>query len=353
MRKILLFSILLMTISLSLINLAHSKNYQLCTYGDEDSAGARNALLKTIDLQTAIITDSVIISTCGYVPSKKPAIISLNGQRYLIAFSEDGGYNKNVCKRDYTVYYVIVKDSTTLSVMHRDSVFDAAISQFKQYRGDSTFQYGLIRYQDTSYTNLIPSGRFTLDNDFNFYRQNSMAPNSIPGRITLLGSFECLDRVNLPNNHNLYYSLDLNSNYWILRLSSAGLLIDSLLVENISHASTIFAYHPGRDKIYCFYLNYEQHGKFKEYEKNYKQDWITPQVKIYDPGTLKLSDSIQIADFDSGNYPLGERGLADVVGDYIVYYFFEDEWIGSINPAVLFIFDTRTNEARWLRVGWR
>jgi hypothetical protein len=159
--------------------------------------------------------------------------------------------------------------------------------------------------------------------------------------------------LNFPNPLNLYYSLN-NSRYWLIRINNGGSLVtDSLMAEDGSPSSAIFAYHPVTNKIYIFHLNFEQHGKFSELDKNYGDRWIQPQVLVYDPDTFQLMERHTITDFIPGNYPLVENGPADVIGDYIVYYFFDDEWMGKFNPAMLFIFDTRTNEATWLRVGWR
>ena len=107
------------------------------------------------------------------------------------------------------------------------------------------------------------------------------------------------------------------------------------------------------DKLYIFDLNYEYHIYEPEWEKLYGQDWITPEVYIYDPISLDLIECDTIADFPKNNFPGIEYGLADVVGNYIVVYFFDCELREGFLPAMLFIFDTRTNTARWLNVGWR
>jgi hypothetical protein len=64
-------------------------------------------------------------------------------------------------------------------------------------------------------------------------------------------------------------------------------------------------------------------------------------------------DSIPIPDYPEGDFISGSYGPAELVGPYIVYYFGESNDLGQLYPAMLFIFDTRTNEATWLRVGWR
>jgi len=81
-----------------------------------------------------------------------------------------------------------------------------------------------------------------------------------------------------------------------------------------------------------------------------------------DPSILVRYKALDLTLFDSTpiSYPPIEDGYASCewgdcrkVGQFLIHYFFEGEEPGYFSPAMLFIFDTRTNEARWLRVGWR
>jgi len=62
--------------------------------------------------------------------------------------------------------------------------------------------------------------------------------------------------------------------------------------------------------------------------------------------------AIQYPNSDSGYIGSG-YGPCERIGPYFIYYFFDGEDYRYFSPAMLFIFDTRTNQATWLRVGWR
>jgi hypothetical protein len=104
--------------------------------------------------------------------------------------------------------------------------------------------------------------------------------------------------------------------------------------------------------LYIFNLNYEIRFKNK-IVKGYGQDWIESNVRVINLENFSLIDSIQVPDYPEGDYISGSSGVADVVGNYIVYYFGSSNDMEIFAPAMLFIFDTRTNQAAWLRVGWR
>jgi hypothetical protein len=334
------------------VPLVYSQTYFIHTYGEEiDSNGNRNVLIKSIDINQAVILDSFSIYNEGFVLFKKPAQVSVNNQNTFVSVIQKGGYNKNCSNMYHAVVISIVNNNNFFSLVRRDSIPNAILGIFKQYADESSFRLKVFQRNDKLH--IIPSGDYTLDNDYQFRKLRNYDPHLSPGGIRRIGSFEYLNRLNLPNTHHLFSTIGRDTRFWILRLDLNQNLVDSLMIENCEQCSKIFAYHPLRDKLYIFHLNYEAHGKDPEYDRNYGQDWITPEVLVYNPSTLQLLERHELTDFDSANYPGNERGLADVVGDYIVYYFFEDDWMGRFNPAMLFIFDTRTNEARWLRVGWR
>jgi hypothetical protein len=336
-----------------LVNISVAQIYYVNTYGNPTKEGLSLIFIKAIDLERGIIIDSVVAANYGYIWQKTPVQIVLEGRQLLLTITENGGYAKNSYMGPNSVIYAIVRAGRNMTIVRRDSIDNVVIDCFDQYPGDQNFRFGLARHMDSSYTMIFPTGEYTLGRDFSFIRLPGLDLN--PERIEMPNqqNFRYLHRLNMPNLHRLYRSISDDSHYWILRLNSDQNIVDSLMIDYEGRASSIYAYHPAKDRLYVFHLNYEQHGKFREYDKNYGQDWIVPEVQIYDPSTFQLLESHRIADFDSGSYPLGEHGLADVVGNYIVYYFFEDEWMGNFNPAMLFIFDTRTNQATWLRVGWR
>jgi len=331
--------------------IAYSQKYFVCTYGNCTDQEIGNVFIKSIDLSTKTITDSLLVASRGCIWKKKPAQIMLNGQQFLVCLAENGGYNKNSDIGPYSIYYAVMIGADNLVLVKKDSISNAKIEYFDQYSEEQYFVFGIGSTLNS--TPIYPKGIYTINNDGNFRHIGVFNPLLPPGVTRHSDNFNYLHRLNLPNNNRLYRSIGEDSRFWILHLNGNQNIIDSLMIESNQRASDIYAYHPQRNKLYIFHVNYENQGKFDDTQKNYAQDWITPEVLIYDPSTFHLLERHEIADFDSANYPGNERGMADVVGDYIVYYFFEDDWMENFYPAMLFIFDTRTNQATWLRVGWR
>ncbi len=193
-----------------------------------------------------------------------------------------------------------------------------------------------------------------MDNDFEFHRATlikhfgSMSPP--------IGKFLNISEANEANPLEIAYGYVPPNNRWVIRLNNLHtIVIDSLLINNDTLATVIYAYHPITHKLYLFSLNYINHSRIPELERVYGQSWIKPKLRIFDPANFKLLETVPIPDCPPDNCPgRNSGGVAETIGDYIVYYFFHGEdSLLEYYPAMLFIFDTRTNEATWLRVGWR
>jgi hypothetical protein len=348
--RLVLAIVYLLVLALSIIS--DAEYYYLISYGacNNDDVGC-NVLLRRIDLDSAKVTDSILISIGGIILNEKPIHLLMNGEPYLLGFAGLGMFAKNSGPGNFQINYKIIRIDSTLTAVKSDSFMGCMISQLAQYPNENTFQFGIEI--DSNRAMLLEDGSYAINQNYNFVRVDSIDSDNSSGKIKKIGEFEYLKPVNSPNKHNLYFA-NGGTGYWLLRLNSkSDTIIDSVRLQTGMLVSTIFAYHPLRDKFYCFYLNYECHSKFPELIKNYKEDWSTPEVLIFNPETLELIKKDNVADFLQDNYPYMAEGLADVVGDYIVYYFFDDERISMLFPAMLFIFDTRNNTAKWLNVGWR
>jgi hypothetical protein len=351
-NEIIIIAIFANIILLFLPRDVNASNYYLLTYEQGRQNMTNDVYLKSINLDSATIKTAIKISNKGFISEKKPMNIYVGNNLFLLACVENTFQAKNSNSGQNIVYYSIFRTDNGLSLIRSDSIPNASIEWLSQDQDERTFRFGLTRYDDT--IPIIPTGIYSLDSTSNFLRIGPFDPESWPDGIRNLNHFRFLHRVNMPNIHNLFYAVGPDGGYWAVRLNALrNSIIDSVMLQTGLSVSTIFAYHPRRNKLYCFYLNYENHGNMPETEKNFGQDWSTPEVLIFDPLHLNLIEHHSIADFTSGNYPGIEKGLADVVGDYIVYYSFETETTERFYPAMLFIFDTRTNQATWLRVGWR
>jgi hypothetical protein len=252
------------------------------------------------------------------------------------------------------VYYSILQTNDgDLNVVRADSIENATVESFRQYAAEEGFRFGLSSWPQRNV--IFRTGLYGLGQGYNFRYIRDVDTGNKPGTIRGIEPYEYLIKVPIDTAHGLYYTLH-NSGEWIVKVNQTQTIaIDSLLLRTAGFGNAVYAYHPGRDKFYCLRVNYELHYNedgdtpYKSREDRY----VNPEVWIIDAGTLDIEQQLPIADYPEGEYPGEDSNPADVVGDYIVYYFFRGAGRDRFDPAMLLIFDTRTNEASWLRVGWR
>ena len=166
----------------------------------------------------------------------------------------------------------------------------------------------------------------------------------------IISGFRFFNRMRNGNNR-IYWNL-IDRGMYLLNIDVTNrILIDSLNVGNDMDYSYLFALSSDDSLIYFFHINSNILGGPEEQQKKS----IGPSYLLgFRASSLILVDSIPIIypSLDYG-YSFAEIGNCDWVGPYLVYYFFHGEDYRYFSPAMLFIFDTRTNEATWLRVGWR
>lgn len=328
-----------------------AQNYYVTVYDGVPEAGM-SVYVKSVDLTTGTAIDSVELARRGTILHKKPLTAMRRSHHYLIAFWQNGGYDKNsaMSLERYVFGYAILSGGDELSLVVKDSLIGATAGYLAQFPSENGFRFGLWSDRDSS--EVLPEGIYSLSDNLDFKLRERRRGISRPGIIRDLESYEFLEELLPGNESNLYTSYPFSMD--LVRLNDENnRILQTLNLPVGDNQFSLFAYQPSNDKIYLFHLNYEIHGKFPEYERNYADNTGQPEVLLYDGDSFELLQTLPVANYPEGDYPGPEEGLADVVGDFIVYYFFEDDWIGRFAPAMLFIFDTRTNESTWVRVGWR
>jgi hypothetical protein len=340
-----------------------SQYYYLNTYenpqGLDSEMPSADVYIKSINLDSASIEESIRLNGRGFYDFKRPALITLNNNNFLITLIQDGiGPAKNTNPQDdLKVFFSIFRaNGGDLTPIRIDSVSAASVETFRQYQGEEGFRFGLRRNSDTSM--IYSTGIYGLNANFNFrYLRPRQSGADEPGLIRNIGSFDFLIKVPFDSENHLYYTIPDDSQWWLVKLNASLNSVEgSLKLRTSGGANTLFAYNPLRGKFYCLHVNYEMHTNIVAMDSTYKrrQDYyVNPNVWIIDPQTLNVIEEHPIADFPEGQYPGQDDGIAEVVGNYIVYYFFKSDEGNRFDPAMLLIFDTRTNEATWLRVGWR
>lgn len=329
----------------------YGQNYYITVY-DGDPGGALSVYVKSIDLVSGTVTDSIELSRQGTILNKNPFSASLRSRQYLVASWQNGCYGKNSAMplERYVFGYAVLTAGDELSLVAKDSMIGAMAGYLGQFPSENGFRFGL--WSDRDDGEVLPEGIYSLNDNLGFVLRERRDGTSRPGIIRDLDGYDFLERFCSSNNRNLYTSYPFSMD--VVRLNNGNdRILQTLHLPQGDNQFNLFAYHPITDRIYLFHLNYEIHGKFPQYERNYEDNTVPCHVIIFDTENFQPLDSLEITNYPQDNYPSPESGVAEVVGNFIVYYFFEDDWIGRFNPAILFIFDTRTNEATWLRVGWR
>jgi hypothetical protein len=162
------------------------------------------------------------------------------------------------------------------------------------------------------------------------------------------------------HNDSIYWDVSndpRNDGAYLLKLDVPNRrLLDSVYICDFGQVTPRFALSSNDSIIYAFILN-ESCWANTEYG-----DTVIPQpsfLKIFSTKDLSLLDSIPIpnpvpdSNCASFGYDDWDEDIYDRTGNYLVYFFMGSVAIERFVPAMLFIFDTRTNQATWLRVGWR
>ena len=163
------------------------------------------------------------------------------------------------------------------------------------------------------------------------------------------------------NNNKIYWGLKNgnvkdNDAYLLLIDLPEKSLRASLSIADYASMTPRFALSRDDSLIYVFLLNESCWDNADYGEVPIPRPNI---VKIYSARDLTLRDSIRIADPPSDSscasmgYDVYDSNICAREGKYLIYFFSGFNGLERFVPALLFIFDTRTNEATWLRVGWR
>jgi hypothetical protein len=326
-----------------IVSIAQAQDYALNTYDGASSEGLRNVKTIFVNLETRSVISSIVIGQQGQIMNKTPLRIGFGTDRYLINAVMEGCFCQNSMAGD--------EDRVRITIIGEDnSVIEASYTEqglgiiyFTQGPDASVYIYA----ESTEGQPRHMNGDFTLNSEFELslrtQRPSDYNPLFSPGT----GDFPVIQRMSAA--YNLYKSW-ISGRRFILKLNhDTGGIIDSLELQNNPVRTHVLAVLDSL--LYVFHQNYEFYGK--TIQKGPDDDRIDSHLLIYNAFDFSLLDSISIPDYPPGDYIGGEFGSADVVGPYIVYYYFEGEGIDRFAPAMLLIFDTRTNEATWLRVGWR
>jgi len=319
--------------------------YYLCTYEGPDSSGG--VVLLKVDLDQKSVVSSLGLPMQGELAFRVPLVIDRARQRFYVVPTNDGLPAKNsqllaspVCN------YSVINNDMALVVQGQLSGI-SIIGSFHFPLSTSPLIKVIERQGDSS--NVFRGRPVLVSGNRLEVVDRAYGPES-DADYPEIGGFRYFKRV-APFNDRYYWAANSNGVYILVIGFHDSTLINSTLVCTSRAQANIFALSPGDSLIYCFFINYNSLGGPEAFRKT----GIDPSYLItFAPESLAQIDSLSLPSpsLDYG-YVQPETGICDKVGPYLVYYFFLQESYKYFSPAMLFIFDTRTNEATWLRVGWR
>ncbi len=316
-----------------------AQEYVVNTYDEDPNGNLMLVKTKFINLDTKVITDETTIAPSGYILNRKPVHIRINNSPFLISSVMQGCYCKN------SVPGIKTSIVSIIDFQSRQLVFDYSdtnmiINSIVQ-QDNSIFLSSEVKHPNRR----LIKGDFHITGNYQFVLINQHPNSYRPNIFRNLGRFNFYET--LDTLRQLYKTWDSENRYVVK--TNRSTILDSLRINNNPHRSIVFAVIDSL--LYVFHQNFEFYSKFTR--KSRDEDRIQSHVIIYNNADFTVLDSLVIPDYPEGEYILDEFDVADVVDDFIVYYFAQPGGLEDYTPAMLFIFDTRTNEATWLRVGWR
>jgi len=318
----------------------HAEKYFINAYDTNFDSESKQVKTKIIDLENKIVTKEILLSDGGYITNKNPVALNRGNSSYLVSIVLQGCYCKNSIPGEYkSIVSIINPNSEEMIFSFQDTnliVFDIARND-----DNSIFLDGEIKHPNSQSIR----GDYEFRNNWRFRLKNQRPNWYHPRKFRHLGRFTFYEPIDTLKQ--LYKAASSAERY--LLKSDRNSILDLVQQNNEPDRSIVFA---SKDSLlYVFHQNFEFYGELVQKPRD--EGRIESHALIYNAYDFSLIDSISIPDYPEGEYIFDDFGVADVVGDYIVHYFFHKGGLEGFEPAMLFIFDTRTNEATWLRVGWR
>ena len=316
------------------------------SYALGDSYPAKNIVFK-LDLASKSKSDSVILPVTGQFVDGYPFELSRNSFSALITIIQNGVPAKNAGPpKGHTDTYYCTVSQTNLSILNLDSLLFRAVVGFKksddnrlsiqwidERNSNLLTQEDILELDVTNEPRTISTGQFERPD----YSLNDIGHFKNPKK--LLNTADTITYWDLgPSGANIY----------LFRHNPSTGILNQTLIGDRTEMNIVLGYNESANKIYSFITPYKMYSYSPSV---YSSDTLNMTIGVYDPFTLSKIDSLTYPVGDA--YAAMEIGTAESDGPYLYYYYFWQDGYGQFDPAYLLIFDTRTNEATWLRVGWR
>ncbi len=326
-------------------NSQDSYYYYFCSYAN-NSFGT-DILVSKVDLHSKEIAASTTIPIRGELQFKKPIMFSRGPQNYYCVLTLNGlpAKNAQISSSGLVTNYAILNEE--LGVILIGSIPDIQILDFI-YSQEGDIEIKILR--DQTQQTYRKKAKISIRNNNRLNLTDEIDDPWIDENYPIISGFRYFKKIE-NGNQRQYWNVTFEGTYLLSLDIENNILLDSMNVESNFDHFHLFGLSPNDSVTYVFNMNSNMVGG----PQHQKKLAIDPSyVRLFDSYTFSQLDSFAIPypPLDSG-YVGGSIGPIDRVGDYFVYFDFNGEDFRYFSPAMLFIFDTRTNEATWLRVGWR
>ncbi len=300
--------------------------------------------ISKINLETKSIVSELSIKLPGQITSPLPISLTRGGNLLFLITAVDGAPAKNAIADTIMVTnYAVVSEENL--ILRTGQLTRLAIIELKGVFNDTPV---VKIIQQEEHLNRRLTGVISLTDNVPVVRPNE-SPTDFSTPADSIANVFSLYTINRRNDH-IFWGISGGVKLFSLNFNRSQ-ISDSLIVDSEYKYAHLFAMREQDSLIYSFNVNFNIMNGPEESQKT----GIDPSfVKILSSDNYSLLDSIPLPDPSSSNgYIMAEYSKADAIGPYFIHYFFTGEDYRYFSPAMLFIFDTRTNEATWLRVGWR
>ena len=302
-----------------------------------------NAIYK-VDIDSKIIIDSVIIDGKGEFFGKHPFEITFGNQDFLISSINAGLPGKNSRSGPYPITHIYLIRSRSVDLVFQDSLIHGHISKIRQIGNDSL---DIEWFADNQSGGSDFLSKFVFRPNSNRLDRIMNMPLSQQIPFTIGNYVDPVWLMHLENS-NYYWDIVDGTNIVLFKVDDNGNLSNETIIGDRTIANCALGYNSYIDKLICFKTPF----KLLSYSPTYESpDSIEAEVLYFNINDFAIDSTFTI---DMGIAYCGyEVGKALSYGHYTYYYYFSGDGYGQFDPAYLLIFDTRTNETDWLRVGWR
>ncbi len=336
------FTFLLSMVSIN--STAAAQYYYVNGYSMAEDGLTNNVIYK-ISLETVEVIDSIVFDRQGEFTSSTPISLQRPGSDLkLLVWVGYGLPGKNSIPDNPVLSYYWIINERNFKIAGSDSLLNNIVLGIKPIGIDSV-EFDCIGFsQDKDVLK-----KYTFDRDNNSFRMIEQTPyNEIEINNERIGDYIFPHYLAENNQRNYYYDFLRHPNIYIFSTQNNIDVSKQINAGDLSQESVILGYSPEYDNIYCFNFRYKILAMYPHPES---PDSISNTLRIINGETF---DVINTINFELGDiYLPKEYNKADYQDGYLIHYFAKSDGYGRYDPAYLLIFNTRTNEASWLRVGWR